>query len=301
MRKILGEYKEDLERLFNSFRKRFGLEYNETIEYVDELISDTDYAVLYFASDGSYTRELINDINSSGVGKAYGFYKDGSMPYSSVEEIREAIPNIVGDGGNIFIFVELEERSRFRVEDVAKTIFVKQGRDKGNMVIDIVKSREYLEDEVIKQVDKSCKNEFNELYNTLYKKRREVRKDLFLSNFKMSNTELLRVCDRDPGLGAFVCFKNDVMVGFVVYEVVNDIDHRSIENVFYYTVRDIYVLEEYRRCGIASRMFREVCRLAEKSRAKVVRFKTWEFDEEITAFVNSLNKKKLYTIHEIEL
>ena len=51
MRKILGEYKEDLEKLFNSFRKRFGLEHKDTLAYVDELISDLDYAILYFASD----------------------------------------------------------------------------------------------------------------------------------------------------------------------------------------------------------------------------------------------------------
>ena len=301
MRKILGEYKEDLEKLFNSFRKRFGLEHKDTLAYVDELISDLDYAVLYFASDSSYAKELINEINESGVGRAYGFYKDGSTPYSSVEEIREAIPNIVGDGGNKFIFVELEERSRFRVEDVAKTIFVKQGRDKGSMVIDIVKSREYIEDEVIRPIDKKCIKEFNELYNTLYKNRREVRKELFISNFKMTNTELLKLCDRDLSIGAFVCFKNDVMVGFVVYELIDDNDHRSLEPKIHYVVRDIFVVEEYRRCGIASRLFREVCRMVEKSHGKSIRFKSWAFDEETEGFINSLNKKRLYNIYEIEL
>lgn len=301
MRKILGEYNEDLVKLINSFRKRFGLEHNKTLEYVDDMISDKDYAILYFASDSSYTKELINEINSSGVGYAYGFYKGGDMPYNSVEEIKEAIPNIVGAGGNKFIFVELEERSRFRLEDIAKTVFVKQGRDSGSLTVDIVKAREYLTDEVIKAVDKNCKNEFNELYNTLYKRRREARRDLFLSNYKMTTTELFRVCDRDPGIGAFVCFKNDKMVGFVLYEVICETNRCGLERNYNYTVRDIFVEEEYRRCGIASRMFREVCRVADKAHAKVVRFETWGFDEETVGFVNSLNKKNLYSVHEIEL
>lgn len=301
MRKMLGEYKEDLIKLFGSFRKKVGLKYNETSDYVDSMIKDDDYSIIYFASDITYTEELIKEINESGIGSAYGFYRTGDAAYKNIDEIKEAIPNIVGDGGNKFIFVEIEERSRFRLEDIPKTFFIKLGREKGNLTIDIIKAREIIEDEVIKPVDRKCMKEFNELYNTLYKKRIEVRRDLFLSNFKMNQTELYRVCDRDNSIGAFVCYKNDVMVGFVVYEVATDSNHRSLISRYYYTVRDIYVLEEYRRCGIATRLFREVRRIADKAHAQVVRFRTWGFDEETLGFVNSLNKKNLYSVYEVDV
>ena len=100
----------------------------------------------------------------------------------------------------------------------------------------------------------------------------------------MTNTELLKLCDRDLSIGAFVCFKNDVMVGFVVYELIDDNDHRSLEPKIHYVVRDIFVVEEYRRCGIASRLFREVCRLLELGDD--------EYQDKIADFFESLTTSK---------
>lgn len=299
MKEIIGEYNPSLKKLYDSFRKRFGLGHLETLEYVDKMIDDKEYAVLFFSCDITYSRELIEEINSTGVGQAYGFYKDG--PISSTEEIREAVPRIIGDGGNKFIFVELEDKSRFRMEEIPKTVFIKQKVDQGNLAVDIVKSRVYLEDEVIKKIEKEDTEEFNKLYNKLYTGRWEQRGDIFLRNFKMMNFELSKVCSRSNDMGAFVCYKNDKLVGFVVYESIKEKDNRSFEDNYYLTVRDIYVEPEFRRIGIATRLFREVQRLADKNKLRYVRFKSWFFDEEMRGFINSLDKQELYTMYEVKI
>ena len=299
MKEIIGEYNSSLKKLYDSFKKRFGLSHLDTLEYVDKMIDDKEYAVLFFSSDITFSRELIDEINSTGVGQAYGFYKDG--PISSTEEIREAVPRIIGDGGNKFIFVELEDRSRFRIEEIPKTVFVKLKRDKGDLAIDIVKSRVYLKDEIIRKIEKDDTEEFNKLYNKLYMGRWENRSDIFVRNFKMINSELSKVCGRSFDMGVFVCYREDKLVGFVVYEFVNEKDGRAFEDRYYLTVRDIYVVPEFRRMGIATRLFREVQRLADKNKLKYVRFKSWAFDEEMRQFINSLDKNELYAMYEVKI
>lgn len=299
MKKNMGEYNEGLKKLYGSFRKRFGLEYSETLEYADSNLDDNSYAILYFSSDITYSKELIEEINSTGVGQAYGFYREGPM-VSSVEEIKEAIPRIVGDGGNKFIFVELGERSRFRLENINKTVFMKLGREQGELFLDIVKSREYIDDEVIRGMKACDKEEFNILYNDLFKKRWETRSDIFVKNYKLSNFDISTICNRYNNFGAYLCFKKEKLVGFLLYEFKEE-NEAGLLGKRYLTVRDIYVLEEYRRQGIATRMFREVMQIASKSYTKKVRFKTWMMDEDIVGFISSLNNKPLYTVYEIEL
>lgn len=299
MKEIIGEYNSSLKKLYDSFRKRFGLGFGETVEYVDKLIDDKSYAVLFFSCDIAYSRELIDEINSTGVGQAYGFYKDG--PVSSLEEIKEAVPRIIGDGGNKFIFVELGERSRFRMEEIPHTVFIKLKSDLGNLAVDVVKSRAYVKDEIIRSIEKDDTDEFNRLYNKLYMGRWEQRGDIFMRNFKMTHSELLGLYDRYCDKGAFVCYRDDRLVGFVLYESIVEMDNRAFENRYNLIVRDIYVMPEYRRMGIATRLFREVQRLADKNHMKCIRFKTWAFDKEMIGFVNSLEKQELYSMFEVKL
>lgn len=301
MKKNVGEYNEGLKKLFGSFKKRFGLSYSETLEYVDSIIEDKNYAVLYFASDITSSKELIEEINETGVGQAFGFYKSGPMAFNSVDEIKEAVPRIVGDGGNKFIFVELEERSRFRLEDIPMSIFVKQGRSYGEMVVDVVKSREYVQDEVIRRIEKDDCSEFNALYHNLYLKRWEQRNDIFIRSHRMTNNTLSTICNKHVDLGVFVCYKEDRLAGFILYESFRESDNRKYTDNYSLVVNDIYVVEEFRRQGIATRLFREVARVAEKNHLKCVRFRTWGFDKETSAFVQSLNKTQLYEMHEVNL
>ena len=298
MREIIGEYNSNLKKLYGSFRKRFGLNYEESLDYVDDMSCDYNYAIIYFASDISYSKELIQEINETGAGKAFGFYKDSSINFS-VNEIKEAVPRIVGDGGNKFIFVELDEKSRFRLENIPLSVFIKLGKNYGNLVVDIVKAKEVVLGEVIRKIEKADQKEFNQLYNKLYVNRWECRKDIFLNNFKMSPSELFKLCDSNYDSGAFVCFKEDTMIGFVVYQFVIEKDNRAFNDLSTLIVRDIYVEEEFRRQGVASRLFKEVLRVADKAKAKKIRFKFWDFDQDTKKFVESLNSKALYYVHEI--
>ena len=74
----------------------------------------------------------------------------------------------------------------------------------------------------------------------------------------MINSELSNVCGRSFDMGVFGCYREDRLVGFVVYEFINEKDGRAFEDRYYLTVRDIYVVPEFRRMGIATRLFREV-------------------------------------------
>ena len=298
MKKNMGDYKEGLVKLFNSFKKRFGLDYEESLEYVDNILEDKSYCILYFTSDVTYTRELIEEINLSGVGSAYGFYRN---MYDTLDDIREAVPKVIGDGGNKFIVVELDDKSKFRLEDIPKTTFIKLCRRCGEIVVDIVRSREYIACEDIHRLSSSDTVEFNNMYRNLYKMRREVRPKIFMSNYKMSNIQMEVICRERSDEGVFVCYRDNKLVGFIVYENVSDKTNTGIEFNYDIYVKDLFVLEEYRRLGIATRLFKEVCRYADRYRFTSVRFRNWAFDEDVEKFISSLNKKVLYTTYEIEL
>ena len=143
-------------------------------------------------------------------------------------------------------------------------------------------------------------DEFGQLYKELFIKRWEGRNDLFIKNYKLTNSEISTIYGRTNSVGAYVCYKDDKLVGFVLYQSLEEKED-GIECKRYLTVRDIYVLEEYRRQGIATRLFREVMQIASKTYTKCVRFKTWMMDEETVGFINSLSNKPLYTVYEIEL
>ena len=192
-------------------------------------------------------------------------------------------------------------KSRFRLEEIPKTTFVKLCRHYGEIVVDIVKSREYIVDEDIHKLCEDDTKEFNILYRNLYKMRKEVRPDLFISNYKMDTIQMSLICSNHSDDGVYVCYRDGKIVGFIVYENVVDKTNNGIERNYDVYIKDLFVLEEYRRLGIATRLFREVCRRADQYRFKSVRFRNWAFDEDVEKFISTLNKKVLYTTYEIEL
>ena len=78
----------------------------------------------------------------------------------------------------------------------------------------------------------------------------------------------------------------------------NDI-HYNRNNIMVF--RDVYVLEEYRRCGIATRLYNEALKYAKKLKISRVEFRVWEFDEETLKFINSLHVEKLRSCYEIKI
>ena len=240
MKKNMGEFDEGLKKLFNSFKKRFGLKCGESLDYVDNILEDKSYSVLYFTSDITYTKELIEEINSSGVGSAYGLYRN---TYDSVDEIKEAVPNIIGDGGDKFIVVEIDDKSKFRLEEIPHTTFVKLCRSYGEIVVDIVKSREYIEEEDIHRMRDCDSREFNLLYRSLYMKRREIKPKLFRSNVRMDTVQMSSICSGHSEEVVFVCggasiyrqmlpYVNEMIISVVKKEVEGNIYFPEYENDF---------------------------------------------------------------------
>jgi GNAT superfamily N-acetyltransferase len=139
------------------------------------------------------------------------------------------------------------------------------------------------------------------MYRLLYQKRRDIRPEIFRNNYKMANMQMSSICSGNSDEGVFVCYRDGKLVGFMVFENIVDKAQAGVEYTYNIYVRDLFVLEEYRRLGIATRLFREVCRYADKCRFKSVRFRNWGFDKDVEKFINSLNKKILQTTYEIEL
>lgn len=297
MRKIIGEFNESIKKLYGSLRKRFGLEYKETLEYADRIFSRTEYPIVFISSDDTFSLDLINEINASGNGEAIGFYRDGAYVYN-VLELREMVPKLL-DKSNKLVYISIDAKSRFRL-DIEGTIFVKIGNVGGELWVDI-EVYEKIEDEVIKKLTVEDAKEFGKLLSELYLKRYEIRPDIFDKGYKLSSLDIDELCRRKGFRGAFICFRDSKIVGFIVYEFSEDKESRAYLSKTNLMVKDIYVLEEYRRLGIASRLFNEVKKIAGRFKCENIVFKVWDFDETTSKFLSSLHYKLLYGLYEVEI
>ena len=225
MKRIIGEYSLCLKKLYGSLRKRFQLNYDETLEEVDKVFDDeefADYPVILISNDDKYSNEFIDEINAKGDGQAFGFYRSGDYGYRSVPEVREMVPKLLDDGiGQKFLYVSVDIRSFFRLA-LPGTICIKQGRYRGELSIDIIKTRKIISNELIRGLVRDDLVEFIELFNKLYTNRWEKRPDLFFKGYKFTSSELLNLCDRSNEKNAIVCVKNDKIVGIPRLKILNE-------------------------------------------------------------------------------
>ncbi len=303
MRKFVGEYDECLKKLYGSLEKRFGLENSCCLEEIDRAFTDKEFLgcpIILISNDDRYSVELIEKINVQGDYLAYGFYRDSEFPYESVNAVREMIPKLIENNKNVFIYIGVDVRSYFRLE-IPGTICIKQGKGNGQLSIDIIKTRNIVVDEIIRRCQEEDLTNFNVLLDEYYKKRWSKCPKLFNKSYKLGTVEFRDLCQRGSARGAIVAQKNEQLVGFLIYEYKNDCDNRAFENISVLTVTDIYVDSEFRRMGLATKMYEFLIRPTSKVKISEVRFKIWNEDEEACKFIDSLQAKELYTMYEVDV
>ncbi len=296
MRKKIGEYDSTLKKLYGSLRKRYGLAFDETLDELEEIFSDEEYGqlpVFLLNSDDTYSRDFINEINAVGRALAYGFYRDGDFPYKVITEVREAIPKLLRQSDeDKFFYISIRKASPFVVER-SGIICLKIEEQSGNLVLNIIKNRRTIQDEIIREYrDDEDKNMFIPLVSKFYYSRWEKRPDIFLRRYSPSSRKNNNV---------IVCLKKGEIVGFLIYGYGADIAPVAMRDEITVTVWDVFVKERYRRQGIATRMYEKLVKNAEYCRAKKIRFKVWEEDVETNLFLCSLQCRELYSLYELDV
>lgn len=295
MRKKIGEFNSVLKRIYGSLRKRYGLDYEETLEELESIFEDEEFVqlpIFLISMDDTYSRELIAEINAIGGAQAYGFYRDGEFPYKVITEVREALPQLINQSeSDKFFYISVHKSSSFLVER-SGVICLKIENVNGTLWLTILKNRKSRKNEIIREYRYEDRDKFLPLVNSYYYSRWERRPDLFEKKYNLNNSN---------DYGVILCLKNDDVVGFVIYSYSGDKEMLSIKKNLIITVLDIFVKEEYRHQGIATRMYEKVVKLAEYGKCSKIQFRVWEDDALTNLFINSLHSKKLYSLYEFDI
>lgn len=302
MRKVVGEYNEALEKLYGSLRKRFNLNYEETLDEVDDILGNdelVDYSVILVSSDDTHSNEFISEVNANSDAKAFGFYKSGIFAYENVQEVREMVPTLLERNERSFVFISVEFRSHFKIL-LPNTVTIKLGREDGKLRVEIIKTRPIIENEIIKKPGRDDFKDFRDFIDRLYLNRWEKRPDIFQKHYSITPTAFLNMCNSHDSKNIIVCIKDEKMVGFVIYDIEKCQKNGFVDSSML-SIEDIYVDVEYRRQGIATRMYEAVERVACKLKFSKIRFNIWEDDEEMKLFISSLHSKALSTLYEVDI
>ena len=157
------------------------------------------------------------------------------------------------------------------------------------------------EREVIRRATSEDFNEVLKLMNEVYLKRWEVRKDIFEKVQAIGRGEYSKYSGKYNADGIYVLELDGNIVGYLMWEVKPFSDDIHFNKSLIMVFRDVYVLEEYRRCGIATRLYNEALKYAKKLKISRVEFRVWEFDEDTLKFINSLHVEKLRSCYEIKI
>ena len=157
------------------------------------------------------------------------------------------------------------------------------------------------EREVIRRATSDDFNEVLKLMNEVYLKRWEQRKDIFEKTQAIGRGEYSKYSGKYNADGIYVLELDGNIVGYLMWEVKPFSDDIHFNKSLIMVFRDVYVLEEYRRCGIATRLYNEALKYAKKLKISRVEFRVWEFDEDTLKFINSLHVEKLRSCYEIKI
>lgn len=197
---------------------------------------------------------------------------------------------ILASGNYSFIYGDLEQKMSSY-----------GGISEEEMVVPIIAIKKKPYRELVRKVKE---NDFQIIYDTmkdiqLY--RVGQRRDIFLKTEGISKSEFLGLCSRSSTDIGFVYEINEEIVGFVIVRLKSSFGDRIYLNHDYLNIQYIYVFEEYRRRGIATKLYQEVLNYAKRLRFRRVEFSLWYFDSDIDKFIASLKPKLLHKIYEFYL
>ena len=153
-------------------------------------------------------------------------------------------------------------------------------------------------------IRKAIPNDYKEILPLLYEthmKRVELRKDIFFKTCPITKAEFCDLCAMTHRTVMLVYTIEEKIVGYVIFEV--NYEHRSrlFEDNSATKIHGIFVMKEYRRKKIGTKLYLAVENYTKRYRTKRIEFFVWNFDSDILAFVQSLNMKNLNYTYEKDL
>lgn len=144
-------------------------------------------------------------------------------------------------------------------------------------------------------------DDFMPIINKAHNDRFLKRRDLFQKNSVFTSTEFYNFCEQFSGKLIFIYILSEKIIGYIQLEL-GDYSSRSLYNSnSLIKISNVYVLEEYRRRGVATRLYQEVVAYAKKLKTNRIEFEVWDFDEDTKNFISSLHMNVQRYHYEIKL
>lgn len=260
--------------------------------------------------------DLLDRINSVDGCRAYGVFPFGLGAYSSIDEANKRIINLSNGNDKRLIYVSYKgfyEGNKEGINKLNNDCF-NLCKQLDNSVILILgeSSKEDIKTPlcVVKRMSSSEKvriatlkdlNIINSYIKESWFNRINHRADLFTNKRKFLEHEFYNYCSKARGEVCFVYEISEEIVGFIFIKLnfVKDIDTYTERS--YISIENIYVKEEYRRRGIGTKLYREVCDYAKSIRVKKIEFTVYEFEDELISFVESLKVQVFSRNYEFNL
>lgn len=215
---------------------------------------------------------------------------------SDKNKIKSFLPDFKGD----CLIVAVSDFS-FYCDDIKTSKVVNGGFSEQEMMVPVIAIKKKLHKELVRKARIDDFSFIKDVMNGIQKNRALSRKDIFVKTDWIDKSEFLNLCERFGDSCCLVYEINDKVVGFIIAKSNSSYGKRKYLEHTYLSVKAIYVLEEYRRKQIATKMYKELQRIAKKLRYKRIEFSLWYFDKEVEKFIFTLNPRVLYTIYETDL
>lgn len=283
--------------------------------------------VLEYQSVFSSEESSIDDIRkvfSDNLDKTlYGIFPDGIGAYSKEDEAYNSIGNLCSNDKKKIIFAYFNElmkldndelianKLNYISEQVLKLyneitnsliiVLGTKGIKGTNCLLPLIVYKKKIEKDIIR---KSIENDYQQLrdvFKNIQVSRYNEKKELFSKVNPMSRVEFSNICGGVNGYSCFVYERCGKILGFIVIKI-NSFGGKQVYNdISYISIEGIFVLEDYRRRGIGSKLYEETVKYAKKLMIKKVLFSVWYFDTTLLKFIDSLNFNELLKTYEMNL
>lgn len=260
--------------------------------------------------------DLLNRINSVDGCKAYGIFPFGTGAYDDLEEAHERIVNLSGGNDKRLIYASF--RGQYAADetgikkinddcyklcerlDNSVVLVISESTDKEKKVPVCVIKR-MLNSERVREFKMSDMEEVSALLKEKCNSRINARADVFSTNFFPSKNDFYNYSSRTNTTTCLVYEICEKVVGFILFKFDMVSEKQFLKDRAFLSIDHIYVKEEYRRRKIATKLYNEACNYGKKMRVKRIEFEVWECEQDLLAFVHSLNFKVLSQVYENNL
>ncbi|MDD5888731.1 MAG: GNAT family N-acetyltransferase [bacterium] len=290
-------------------------------KFQKELASDSFLKEHYFFSltvprtslDCLMHSSLLEKINDISGAHAYGVFPFGNGAYKNLEEANRRIINLsLGDGkrliyvsfkgyyGDDIVKIDADCFKLCEQLDNSAILILSESTDEDMKVPLCVVKRMSSSEKIRLVVMKDLKT-INALISSSWQRRINIRPDIFEVRRFITEGEFYNYCNRASGENCYVYEVSEQIVGFILFRINFVNNERYLKNRSYLNIENIYVKEEYRRRGIGTKLYNEVCNYGRKLKIKKIEFSVLNGEEDILGFIKSLKLSELSMVYEKNL